>query len=279
MTPIKSHGLTAILIDDWHDAKDRMMKMEDLNNQPLDRREFNRLCTALGLSLPAVSAMFTGLSDASAFAAANDVDSNIGGRIVKFRNGTVVPALGQGSWHLGEGRHPAAVEEEALRTGLSLGMTLIDTAEGYSNGRSEELIGRVIAGQRDRVFLVSKVDHMATGDAIARACDASLARLGTEHLDLYLAHWRDRGSDLSVIVKAFENLRAAGKIRTWGVSNFSVSDMKELFRIPHGDRCATNQVPYNIGDRRIENDLLPWCEQHAGDGLFAARRPRRQSAG
>jgi diketogulonate reductase-like aldo/keto reductase len=141
-------------------------------------------------------------------------------------------------------------------------MTLIDTAEGYSNGRSEELIGRVIAGQRDRVFLVSKVDHMTTGDAIARACEASLARLGTEHLDLYLAHWRDRGADLSVIVTAFENLRTAGKIRAWGVSNFSVSDMEELFHIPHGDRCATNQVPYNIGDRRIENDLLPWCEQH-----------------
>jgi diketogulonate reductase-like aldo/keto reductase len=252
-------SLTAILIDDWHNAKDRMVKMEDMNNQLLDRREFNGLCTALGLSLPAVSAMFTGLSGASAFA---NVDSNIGGRIAKFRDGTVVPALGQGSWHLGQGRHPAAVEEEALRTGLSLGMTLIDTAEGYSNGNSEELIGRAIAGQRDRVFLVSKVDHMATGVAIARACEASLARLRTEHLDLYLAHWRDRGSDLSVIVTAFENLRAAGKIRTWGVSNFSVSDMEELFRIPHGDRCATNQVPYNIGDRRIENDLLLWCEQH-----------------
>jgi Aldo/keto reductase family len=181
MTPIKSHGLTAILIDVWHDAKARMVKMEDLNNELLDRREFNGLCTALGLSLPAVSALFTGLSGASAFAAANDVDSNIGGRIVKFHDGTVIPALGQGSWHLGQGRHPAVVEEEALRTGLSLGMTLIDTAEGYSNGRSEELIGRAIAGQRDRVILVSKVDHMATGDAIARACEASLARLRTEH--------------------------------------------------------------------------------------------------
>jgi aryl-alcohol dehydrogenase-like predicted oxidoreductase len=141
-------------------------------------------------------------------------------------------------------------------------MTLIDTAEGYSNGRSEELIGRAIAGQRDRVFLVSKVDHMKTGDAIARACEASLARLGTEHLDLYLAHWRDRGGDLPVIVTAFERLRTAGKIRAWGVSNFSVRDMEELFHIPQGDHCATNQVPYNIGNRRIENDLLSWCEQH-----------------
>jgi len=207
--------------------------------------------------------MFTGLPGTSAFAAASGVDSNAGARTVKFPDGTIVPALGQGSWHLGQGRHPAAVEEEALRTGLSLGMTLIDTAEGYGNGRSEELIGRVIAGQRDRVFLVSKVDHMATGDAIARACEASLARLGTAYLDLYLAHWRDRGSDLSVIVTAFESLRTAGKIRAWGVSNFSVSDMEELFHIPRGDRCATNQVYYNLGDRRIERDLLPWCEQHA----------------
>jgi diketogulonate reductase-like aldo/keto reductase len=228
----------------------------------LNRREFNELCGALSSWLPAVSAMFTGLPGASAFAAANGVDSNPGGRTVKFPDGTIVPALGQGSWHLGQGRHPAAVEEEALRTGLSLGMTLIDTAEGYSNGRSEELIGRAIAGQRDRVFLVSKVDHMMARDAIARACAASLARLGTEHLDLYLAHWRDRGADLSVIVTAFESLRTAGKIRAWGVSNFSVRDMEELFHIPHGDRCATNQVPYNIGDRRIEKNLLPWCQQH-----------------
>jgi len=228
----------------------------------LNRREFNGLCGALSSSLPAISAMFTGLPGGSAFAAANGVDSNAGGRTVKFPDGTIVPAVGQGSWHLGQGRHPAAVEEEALRTGLSLGMTLIDTAEGYSNGRSEELIGRAIAGQRDRVFPVSKVDHMTTGDAIARACEASLARLRTEYLELYLAHWRDRGAALSVIVTAFESLRTAGKIRAWGVSNFSVRDMEELFHIPHGDRCATNQVPYNIGDRRIENDLLPWCKQH-----------------
>ena len=228
----------------------------------LNRREFNGLCVALSSSLPAVSAMFTGLPGASAFAAANGVDSNAAGRAVEFPDGTIVPALGQGSSHLGQGRHPAAVEEEALRTGLSLGMTLIDTAEGYGNGRSEELIGRVIAGQRDDVFLVSKVDHMTTGDAIARACEASLARLGTDHLDLYLAHWRDRGADLSVIVTAFENLRTAAKIRAWGVSNFSVSDMEELFHTPHGDRCATNQVLYNLADRSIEQDLLPWCEQH-----------------
>ena len=133
-------------------------------------------------------------------------------------------------------------------------MTLIDTAEMYGNGRSEELIGRAIAGQRDRVFLVSKVwPNHVTGDGIARACEASLARLGTDHLDLYLLHWRNRSTDLSVVVAAFESLRAAGKIRAWGVSNFKVSDMEELFNVPDGDRCATNQVLYNVGSRGIED--------------------------
>jgi diketogulonate reductase-like aldo/keto reductase len=233
-----------------------------MNRQLLDRREFGRLCAAVGTSLPAVSAMLAGLSGASAFAAAASTNSDAARRLVKFRDGTSVPALGQGSWHLGEGRHPAATEEEALRTGLSLGMTLIDTSEGYADGHSEELIGRAIAGQRDRVFLVSKVDHMTTDDVIARACEQSLARLGTDHLDLYLAHWRDNSADLSVLVTAFESLRATGKIRAWGVSNFNVNDMEELFKIPHGDRCATNQVYYNLGGRGVEDDVLPWCEQH-----------------
>jgi len=102
-----------------------------------------------------------------------------------------------------------------------------------------------------------------TGDGIARACEASLARLGTDYLDLYLLHWRNGVSDLSGVVAAFENLRSAGKIRAWGVSNFKVSDMEDLFHIPQGDRCATNQVPYNLSDRGIERDLLPWCEQHS----------------
>jgi diketogulonate reductase-like aldo/keto reductase len=142
-------------------------------------------------------------------------------------------------------------------------MTLIDTAEIYGDGRSEKLIKHVIAGQRDRVFLVSKVSpNHATGHGIARACEGSLARLGTDHLDLYLLHWRKRHIDLSSVVAAFESLRAQGKIRAWGVSNFEVSDMEDLFRIPQGDRCATNQVLYNIRDRGIEYDLLPWCERH-----------------
>jgi diketogulonate reductase-like aldo/keto reductase len=184
-------------------------------------------------------------------------------RTVKFRDGTIVPVLGQGSWHLAQGRHPAAEEKEALRTGLSLGMTLIDTAEIYSNGHSEELISRVIVGQRDRVFLVSKVPPThVMGDGMARACEASLARLGTDHLDLYLLHWRNSETNLSAVVAGFEHLRASGKIRAWGVSNFKVGDMEDLFRVPQGDRCATNQVPYNLGRRGIEYDLLPWCERH-----------------
>ena len=216
---------------------------------------------ALG-SLPAVSAMVAALSSASAFAAVTGAASNGAGSTVKFHDGTIVPALGQGSAHLAQGRHPEAVEEEALRTGLSLGMTLIDTAEVYGNGRSEELIGHVIAGQRDRVFLVSKVwPNHVTGNGIARACEASLARLGTDHLDLYLLHWPNGVTDLSGVVAAFEDLRAAGKIRAWGVSNFNVSDMEDLFHVPDGDRCATNQVLYNVGSRGIEHDLLPWCEQ------------------
>jgi diketogulonate reductase-like aldo/keto reductase len=208
---------------------------------------------------------FIGLLGASALAAATGAGTaaSAAARTVKLPDGTVVPALGQGSWHLAQGRHPQAAEEEALSTGLALGMTLIDTAEVYSSGHSEELIGRVMAGQRDRVFLVSKVPpYRAAGGGLARACEASLARLGTDHLDLYLLHWPDRGMDLAAIVAAFEGLRAAGKIRGWGVSNFSVNDMEALFRVPQGDRCATNQVLYNIGERGIERDLLPWCEKH-----------------
>ena len=220
----------------------------------MNRRGFTGLCVALGSSLCSAGTMMAALSNASARAATPTV---------KFRDGAIVPALGQGSANLAQGKRPEAAEEEALRTGLSLGMTLIDTAEMYGDGRSEKLIGHVIAGQRDRVFLVSKVwpNHVA-GDGIARACEASLGRLGTDHLDLYLLHWPSREADLSHIVGAFETLRSAGKIRAWGVSNFNVSAMEDLLRVPHGDRCAANQVLYNLASRDIERDLLPWCEQH-----------------
>jgi diketogulonate reductase-like aldo/keto reductase len=221
----------------------------------LNRREFHVLCAAL--------ASLVASSRASDLNAAAGVASPIAGRTVKFRDGTIVPALGQGSWHLGQGRHPAADEEEALRTALSFGVTLIDTSGNYGGGRSEEFIRRAIAGQRDRVFLVSKVEtDQVTGDGMARACNASLARLGTDHLDLYLLHWPVPSTMFSEVVAGFESLRAAGKIRAWGVSNFSVRQMEDLFRVPQGDRCATNQVIYNLGNRGIEQDLLPWCARY-----------------
>jgi len=227
-----------------------MRRRESNETRLLNRREFGGLCVALS--------SFVTLS-ASARDAATGAASTGAGRTVKFRDGTVVPVLGQG----GQGRRPAAVEEEALRTGVSLGMALIDTTESYGEGRSEELISHVIAGQRDRVFLVSKVEtNHVTGDGIARACEASLARLGTDYLDLYLLHWPAPSAEFSGIVAAFESLRAAVKIRAWGVSNFTVRQMEDLFQIPQGDRCATNQVPYNLDDRGIEHELLPWCERH-----------------
>ena len=234
-----------------------------MNNRQPNRREFNELCIVLGSSLAAASTMFALSSRASALDAIKDAAPAGPGRRVKFPDGTTVPALGQGSWHLAQGRHPNAVEEEALRTGISLGMTLIDTAEIYGDGRAEKLISHVIAGQRDRVFIVSKVwpTHTA-GNGIARACGASLARLGTDHLDLYLLHFPNGVTDLAGVVTAFEDLRSAGKIRAWGVSNFKVRDMERLFHLPQGNRCATNQVRYNLGDRGIEHDLLPWCARH-----------------
>jgi diketogulonate reductase-like aldo/keto reductase len=220
----------------------------------LNRREFNGFCGTVG--------SFVAFSGALALDVATAVASNGTAQTVKFRDGTIVPAIGQGSWHIGQGRHPATEEEEALRTGLSLGMTLIDTSGNYGGGRSEELIKRVIVGQRDRAFVVSKLEpNEVTGDAMARACEASLARLGTNYLDLYLLHWPVSNAHFPEVVAGFERLRAAGKIRSWGVSNFSVRQMEDLFRTPQGDRCATNQVSYSVTDRAIERDLLPWCEQ------------------
>lgn len=212
----------------------------------LSRRQFNAGCAA---------SLFTLAATRAATAAT--------GRTVKFPDGTVVPALGQGAWHLGQDRHPQAVEEDALRTGLSLGMTLIDTSGNYGHGRSEEFLSHVIAGQRERIYLVSKVEaNEVAGDGIARACAASLARLGTDHMDLYLLHAPVPGTQFAGVVAAFEQLRAAGKIRAWGVSNFNAGQMEDLFHVPDGQRCATNQVSYSLHNRHIERDLLPWCEQH-----------------
>lgn len=225
----------------------------------LNRRQFNARFAAFGLAIPA--AMFA--SKVRAQAAAASAASKPAARTVKFPNGAVVPALGQGSWHLGQGKHPPEVETEALRTGISLGMTLIDTSGNYGNGQSEQFIGRAIAGQRDRVFLVTKVEaEEIAGNGIARACNASLSRLGIDYIDLYLLHFPVPTAQFSHVVEEFEKLRAAKKIRAWGVSNFDRGQMEELFRLPNGNRCATNQVQYSLKNRRIERDLLPWCKEH-----------------
>ena len=232
-----------------------------MNKDLLNRRQFTARCAAFGLSFSPVSALT--VMEARAQVPGSGTVSKPVARTIKLPDGTAVSALGQGCWHLGQGRHPLAVEEEALRTGNSLGMTLLDTSGNYGNGRSEQLLSHVLASQRDRIFLVSKVEgDEVAGDGIARACAASLARLSTDYLDLYLLHWPSPSAQFPGVVAAFEQLRAARKIRAWGVSNFNVAQMEDLLRVPDGHRCATNQVPYSINNRRIERDLLPWCKQH-----------------
>ncbi|ARU93752.1 aldo/keto reductase [Tatumella citrea] len=177
-------------------------------------------------------------------------------------NGQSVAPLGMGSWHLGQGRHSQAEEIDALRTGVSLGMDVIDTAEMYGGGRSESLIGQALRGIRDQVFLVSKIyPWNANRLLMERSCNNSLKRLQTDSLDLYLLHWRT-GSILSEAVEGFEKLRAEGKIKAWGVSNFDTSDMEDLIAVENGKNCVTNQVFYNVASRGIEFDLVPWCNQH-----------------
>ena len=169
-----------------------------------------------------------------------------------------MPRLGQGTWHMGENRSRRAAEVAALRLGLELGMTLIDTAEMYAEGGAEEIVGEAIAGRRDEVFLVSKIyPHNAGHVGVAAACARSLKRLRVNCLDLYLLHWPG-AVPLDETAAAFERLKDAGKIRQWGVSNF---DVDELEALPPG--CAANQVLYNLGARGIEFDLLPWCRTQA----------------
>ena len=183
-------------------------------------------------------------------------------RTVRLPDGTEVPALGQGTWHMGERTRLAKDEVAALKLGIALGMTLIDTAEMYGNGVAEELVAEATAGQRDRVFIVSKVyPHNASRTGVPAACERSLKRLRTDRIDLYLLHWRG-SHPLSETVEAFEKLRAEGKIRYWGVSNFDTSDMQSVVRLPAGAHCASNQVLYHVGSRGIEYDLLPWSTQH-----------------
>lgn len=178
---------------------------------------------------------------------------------LRLPDGTEVPTLGQGTWHMGERGARRREEAAALRLGLDLGMTLIDTAEMYGEGGAEEVVAEAIAGRREEVFLVSKVyPHNAGGRKLEAACERSLKRLRVEALDLYLLHWR--GSiPLAETVEGFERLRAAGKIRRWGVSNLDVDDLEELG--PALADCAANQVLYNLENRGIEYDLLPFCRQ------------------
>lgn len=172
--------------------------------------------------------------------------------------GVNVPVIGQGTWRMGEDPDRHTDEVAALRLGIELGLTLIDTAEMYAEGGAEEVVGEAIAGLRDQVFLVSKVyPHNASRKGIPQACERSLQRLNTDYIDLYLLHWRGQ-YPLEETVDAFERLREAGKIGRWGVSNFDVDDLQELA----SPACATNQVLYNLEERGIEFDLLPWCQQH-----------------
>ncbi|MCV3736890.1 aldo/keto reductase [Rhizobium sp. TRM96647] len=180
---------------------------------------------------------------------------------ITFPDGRSVPALGQGTWHMGESGAAAPAEIRALQAGIDLGMTLIDTAEMYADGGSEQVVGEAIRGRRDDVFLVSKVlPSNASRRGTVAACEASLKRLGTERIDLYLLHWRGR-HPLADTVAAFEDLKAAGKIGAWGVSNFDVDDMEELLAVEGGGNVAANQVLYNPARRGVEFDLLPWSAQ------------------
>ncbi|MGQ0749413.1 MAG: aldo/keto reductase [Betaproteobacteria bacterium] len=172
-----------------------------------------------------------------------------------------MPVLGQGTWYMGDHASKRREEIAALRLGIELGMTLIDTAEMYGNGRAESLVAEAIAGMRDRIFLVSKVlPSNASRKGVPRACEASLKRLRTDRIDLYLLHWAS-SHPLEETLLAFEALQTAGKIRNWGVSNFAAGEMEQTLALAGGDACAANQVLYNLTRRGIEYDLEPWCRK------------------
>ena len=178
---------------------------------------------------------------------------------VTLPSGEKVPQLGQGTWHMGESARRRGEEVAALKLGLDLGMTLIDTAELYAD--AELVVAEAIKGRRDECFIVTKVlPENSTRARTIAACERSLKRLNTDRIDLYLLHWRGRPR-LEETLSAFEALVSAGAIRYWGVSNFDVSDVEELFALPGGDACATNQVLYNLRRRGIEAGLLPWCRE------------------
>ena len=181
---------------------------------------------------------------------------------VRLPAGESVPAMGQGTWYLGESPARRTTELAALRRGIDQGLTLIDTAEMYGNGAAEALVGEAVAGHRDEVFLVSKVlpSHSSYAGTL-EACRRSLRRLGTDHLDLYLLHWRGR-VELAETVGAFEELVREGLVRHWGVSNFDAQDMAELLGVPGGSAVQTDQVLYNLSRRGIEFDLVPTLQEH-----------------
>ena len=182
--------------------------------------------------------------------------------LVKLPSGESVPQLGQGTWRMGESRRTRKDEVAALRLGLDLGMTLIDTAEMYAEGGAEEVVAEAIAGRRDEVFIVSKVlPENSTRAGTIKACERSLRRLKTDRIDLYLLHWRGRPA-LEETLAGFEALIDAGAIRFWGVSNFNLDDMEELFALDGGPACASNQVIYNLSRRGIEAGLVPWSREH-----------------
>jgi diketogulonate reductase-like aldo/keto reductase len=183
-------------------------------------------------------------------------------KTVQLPDRTRVPVLGQGTWQMGENKSAHEDEVAALRLGIDLGMTLLDTAEMYGDGGAEKVVADAIEGQRERVFIVTKVyPHNASRTELPKACERSLKRLRIDTIDLYLLHWRG-DVPLGETVEAFEKLRSAGKVKRWGVSNFDVDDMKELFGIKSGGNCSANQVLYNLENREIEFDLLPLLTDH-----------------
>lgn len=180
---------------------------------------------------------------------------------VTLPGGERVPALGMGTWNIGDHRATRAEEIATLQMGLDMGLRLVDTAEMYGEGLSESLVGEALAGRRDDAFLVSKVyPHNASRKGAVAACERSLRRLGTDHLDLYLLHWRG-DVPFEDTIEAFQALQAAGKIRYFGVSNLDLSDMEEFWDTPGGDAVAVNQLLYNLSRRGIEFDLLPWLRE------------------
>lgn len=182
-------------------------------------------------------------------------------KTVTFANGQTLPAIGQGTWYMGENAANRQQEVAALQAGLECGLTLIDTAEMYADGGAEEVVGQALKGRRDSAWVVSKVYPWNAGEYDAtEACERSLSRLQTDRIDLYLLHWRGN-IPLEETIRAMESLQQQGKVRHWGVSNFDLDDMLELWNEADGQHCATNQVLYHLASRGIEYDLLPECQQ------------------